>query len=170
MAALVAFGTSCSATLQRRYDQRHGTSTATPASDRSARTTDTDRGSQSGDVGYKKDYDRVADGNAGNNAVPVANGNADYNQRLLNQYAEMDKLGEVVLYELDILDNRYNNLLTDYRNAKPSARQLMSMELDKISDDRLVLYKAYTIIYRNGKADWVTVKKDVENTLRSVRK
>lgn len=170
MVALATFGTSCSATLQRRYDQRHGTSSATAESDRATRTTDTDRASQSGDVSYKKNYDRVADDNTGNNAVPVANGSADYNQRLLNQYAEMDKLGEVVLYELDILDNRYNNLLTDYRSAKPSARQVMSMDLDKISDDRLVLYKAYVNIYRNGKADWTTVKKDVENTLRSVRK
>lgn len=170
MVAWVAVGSSCSATLQRRYDQRHGTSSATPASDRSTRTGESDRDTQSGDVAYRKDYDRVADGNAGGNTAPVAHGNADYNQRTLNQYAEMDKLGEIVLYELDILDNRYNNLLSEYRNAKPSARQVMSMDLDKISDDRLILYKAYVNIYRNGKADWVTVKKDVENTLRSVRK
>lgn len=82
----------------------------------------------------------------------------------------MDKLGEVVLYELDILETRYNNLLTEYRTAKPSQRQVMSVELDKISDDRLVLYKAYTNIYRHGKGDWPNVRKDVENALRSVRK
>ena len=46
----------------------------------------------------------------------------------------------------------------------------MAMELDKISDDRVMLYKAYTSIYRNGKSDWINVKRDVENTLREYRK
>lgn len=170
--ALTAFAVldlSCSAALQRRYDQRHGTSSAaTPASDRSSRSYDTDGNATSGDPTYRKDYDRAADINGGNGTT--ISGNADYNRQLLNQYAEMDKLGEVVLYELDILETRYNNLLAEYRTAKPSQRQVMSMDLDKISDDRLVLYKAYTNIYRNGKSDWGTVRKDVENTLRTVRK
>lgn len=82
----------------------------------------------------------------------------------------MDKLAEVVLYELDNLENRYNNLLNEYKNAKSSSRQVMAMELDKISDDRLTLYKAYTNIYRNGKSDWANVKRDVDNTLREYRK
>lgn len=165
LAAFAVVGLSCSAALQRRYDQRHGTA-ATPASDRSSRSYDTDRNSTGGDATYRKDYDRAADVNTGTGI----SGNSDYDRQLLNQYAEMDKLGEVVLYELDILETRYNNLLAEYRTAKPSQRQVMSMDLDKISDDRLVLYKAYTNIYRNGKSDWVNVRKDVENTLKSVRK
>lgn len=113
----------------------------------------------------------MVDGNnsTGNATAPVS-GNADYNQQLLNQYTEMDKLAEVVLYELDNLENRYNNLLNEYKNAKSSSRQVMAMELDKISDDRLVLYRAYTNIYRNGKSDWANVKRDVDTTLREIRK
>jgi hypothetical protein len=168
--ATIAIATfSCSATLQRRYDQRHGVSSSS-STDRSSRAPEGERDSQANDANYRKDYDKVADGNAAGSVTTSASGNADYNQRLLNQYAEMDKLAEVVLYELDNLENRYNNLLNEYKNAKSSSRQAMAMELDKISDDRLVLYKAYTSIYRNGKSDWANVRRDVDNTLREYRK
>lgn len=166
---MAALTISCSATLQRRYDRMHGTS-STSSTDRSSRAPEGERDYQTNDGNYRKDYDKVVDGNnaAGSIATP-ASGNADYNQRLLNQYAEMDKLAEVVLYELDNLENRYNNLLNEYKNAKSSSRQAMAMELDKISDDRLTLYKAYAQIYRNGKSDWGNVKRDVDNTLREYR-
>lgn len=172
MAAFAALSFSCSATLQRRYDRMHGTSSTSSESstDRSSRAPASDRNDQSADPTYRKDYDRVVDGNNSSASVSTpASGNADYNQRLLNQYADMDKLAEVVLYELDNLENRYNNLLNEYKNAKSSSRQAMAMELDKISDDRLALYKAYTNIYRNGKSDWANVKRDVDNTLREYR-
>lgn len=173
MAVFAVLAFSCSAALQRRYDQRHGISSSSSASstDRSSREPDNSRSTETSNGTYRKDYDRVADNgsNAGTVTSP-ASGNADYNQRLLNQYADMDKLAEVVLYELDNLENRYNNLLNEYKNAKSSSRQVMAMELDKISDDRLALYKAYTNIYRNGKSDWANVKRDVENTLREYRK
>ncbi len=166
---MTAFASSCSATLQRRYDRMHGTSSTTPTTDRSSRAPD-DRNVQTTDPSYRKDYDRVVDGgNTAGNVTPTS-GNADYNQQLLSQYMEMDKLAEVVLYELDNLENRYNTMLNDYKNARSSSRQVMAMELDKISDDRLVLYKAYTNIYRNGKSDWANVKRDVDNTLREIRK
>ena len=151
----------------------HGTSSAssTSSTDRSSRAPEGERNDQSADPTYRKDYDRVVDGNGSSATVTTpASGNADYNQRLLNQYSDMDKLAEVVLYELDNLENRYNNLLNEYKNAKSSSRQVMAMELDKISDDRLTLYKAYTNIYRNGKSDWANVKRDVDNTLREYRK
>ncbi|MGX5853254.1 hypothetical protein ACWKW6_06400 [Dyadobacter jiangsuensis] len=173
MAVFAVLAFSCSAALQRRYDQRHGISSSSSASstDRSSREPDNSRSTETSNGTYRKDYDRVADNgsNAGTVTSP-ASGNADYNQRLLNQYADMDKLAEVVLYELDNLENRYNNLLNEYKNAKSSSRQVMAMELDKISDDRLALYKAYTNIYRNGKSDWANVKRDVDNTLREYRK
>lgn len=174
MAAFAALTFSCSAALQRRYDQRHGisSSSSTSSTDRSSRAPDNGRNTETSDATYRKDYDRVADNGSSAGAVSSspAGGNADYNQRLLNQYADMDKLAEVVLYELDNLENRYNNLLNEYKNAKSSSRQVMAMELDKISDDRLALYKAYTNIYRNGKSDWANVKRDVDNTLREYRK
>jgi hypothetical protein len=167
-AALAAFNMSCSAALQRRYDQRHGVSTST--TEPSSRSTNS-RERETGPETYRKDYDRIADntGVRDADALPVETG-PDYNHKLLQQYAEMDKLGEVVLYELDILETKYNAILADYRTAKPSARQGMTMDLDKLSDDQLVLYKAYTNIYRNGKSNWPVVKREVENTLRSVRK
>lgn len=173
MAVFAALAFSCSAALQRRYDQRHGisSSSSTSSTDRSSREPDNGRSTETSNGTYRKDYDRVADnGSNAGTVTPPASGNADYNQRLLNQYADMDKLAEVVLYELDNLENRYNNLLNEYKNAKSSSRQVMAMELDKISDDRLALYKAYTNIYRNGKSDWANVKRDVDNTLREYRK
>ncbi|MCF0070716.1 hypothetical protein LZD49_09545 [Dyadobacter sp. CY261] len=167
IAAIAALNLSCSATLQRRYDQRHGTS----SSDRSSRAADDDRNDQTADPNYRKDYDRVVDGGNSSGRVSTSgSGNAGYNQQSLNQYAEMDKLAEVVLYELDNLENRYNDLLNEYKNAKSSSRQAMAMELDKISDDRLVLYKAYTNIYRNGKSDWPNVRREVDSVLREIRK
>jgi hypothetical protein len=173
MATFAGLTFSCSAALQRRYDQRHGisSSSSTSSTDRSSRAPDNSRTTETADATYRKDYDRVVDGNGSvANVATPASGNADYNQRLLNQYADMDKLAEVVLYELDNLENRYNNLLNEYKNAKSSSRQVMAMELDKISDDRLMLYKAYANIYRNGKSDWANVKRDVDNTLREYRK
>ncbi|SDE08103.1 hypothetical protein SAMN04487996_103291 [Dyadobacter soli] len=173
LAAFAALNFSCSATLQRRYDRMHGISStsSTSSTDRSSRSSDSDRDNQAADPNYRKDYDRVVDGNNSSaNVSTPASGNSDYNQRLLNQYSDMDKLAEVVLYELDNLENRYNNLLNEYKNARSSSRQVMAMELDKISDDRLMLYKAYTNIYRNGKSDWANVKRDVDNTLREYRK
>lgn len=170
MSAFAALTFSCSATLQRRYDRMHGTS-STSSTDRSSRAPDNDRGNQAADQAYRKDYDRVVDGSGSTaGATTSVSGNAGYNQQLLNQYTDMDKLAEVVLYELDNLENRYNNLLNEYKNAKSSSRQAMAMELDKISDDRLMLYKAYTNIYRNGKTDWANVKRDVDNTLREYRR
>lgn len=174
--AMTVLAASCSDTLQRRYDRMHGTSSG-ESSYRSSRTDDNDRNYRTADGAYRKDYDRVVEGSGTDTRTYDSGtsgfgtpGTGDYNQRLLGQYAEMDKLAEVVLYELDNLDGRYNNLLTEYRNAKPSSRQAMSMQLDRISDDRLLLYRAYTNIYRNGKSDWVNVKRDVENTLREVRR
>ncbi|SEJ14309.1 hypothetical protein SAMN05216327_106306 [Dyadobacter sp. SG02] len=173
IAAFAALTLSCSAALQRRYDQRHGvsSSTSTASTDRSSSGPEDSRNSQTTDPTYRKDYDRVVDGNGSTGGTTTSvSGNAGYNQQLLNQYTDMDKLAEVVLYELDNLENRYNNLLNEYKNAKSSSRQVMAMELDKISDDRLALYKAYTNIYRNGKTDWAAVKRDVDNTLREYRK
>ncbi|WAC09322.1 hypothetical protein [Dyadobacter pollutisoli] len=162
---LAAIAMSCSATLQRRYDQRHGTTSSTNTGP------DQYSDNHSGSGTYKKDYGKITDENSGNTSgVSGLDGSADYNQKLVAQYAEMDKLGEVVLYELDILESRWNVLLEEYKSSKASGKQVISNELDKISDDRIVLYKAYTNIYRNGKTNWPVVKREVENTLRSVRR
>ncbi|MCF2494921.1 MULTISPECIES: hypothetical protein [Dyadobacter] len=165
MAALTVIGSSCSQQLQRRYDQRHGTSSgSTDASDRSY---DSDYRSNNGT--YKRDYDRVLNETPrSDNAVSA--GSSDYNQQLIAQYQEMDKLGEVVLYELDNLESRYNVLINEYRTAKSSQKGVLADQLDRISADQLVLYRAYTNIYRNGKTNWASVKRDVENDLRSVRR
>ncbi|MCF2487929.1 hypothetical protein [Dyadobacter sp. CY347] len=167
MAALTVIGSSCSQQLQRRYDQRHGTTTG--STDASARSYDSDYRSNNGT--YKRDYDRVLNDSqrseSQNNGSP---GSADYNQQLISQYQEMDKLGEVVLYELDNLESRYNVLINEYKTAKSSQKGVLADQLDKVSADQLVLYRAYTNIYRNGKTNWVAVKRDVENDLRSVRR
>jgi hypothetical protein len=163
---IAVMGMSCSATLQKRYDQRHGTTSSTDQPDRYSDTRYGD--TPSSQSTYKKDYGKIADDNSG--STGTVSDNADYNHKLLVQYTEMDKLGEVVLYELDILESRWNVLLEEYKTSKNSGKQVISNELDRVSDDRIVLYKAYTNIYRNGKTNWTVVKRDVENTLRSVRR
>ncbi|TLU99463.1 hypothetical protein [Dyadobacter luticola] len=161
--ALIQF--SCSETLQRRYDQRHGT---TSSSDRYGND-DRDRSRTSptttGKDAYRRDYDKMMEEDVKSNYPK-----ADYNQKLVTQYEEMDKMGELVLYELDILENRWNALTDDYKNANSSEKESIASQLDRITDDRLVLYKAYTNIYKNGKTNWLVVKPEVENTLRSVRR
>lgn len=163
VAALTVIGSSCSQQLQRRYDQRHGTTTS---SDRSY-----DGDYRSGSTTYKRDYDRVLNDPPRTDIQNLGTaGSADYNQQLISQYQEMDKLGEVVLYELDNLENRYNVLINEYRTAKSSQKGVLADQLDKVNADQLVLYRAYTNIYRNGKTNWTSVKRDVENDLRSVRR
>jgi hypothetical protein len=167
MAVLTVLVSSCSQQLQRRYDQRHGTSSS--SSDPSDRSYDSDY--RSGSSTYKRDYDRVLNDSQRNDAQNIGSpGSADYNQQLISQYQEMDKLGEVVLYELDNLESRYNVLISEYKTAKSSQKGVLADQLDKISSDQLILYRAYTNIYRNGKTNWTVVKRDVENDLRSVRR
>ena len=166
---LATFGFSCTQQLQRRYDQRHGTSTYKSSDYDSDRSTNTDY--RSGSETYRKDYDKVSDGTStGSYAISASPGSADYNQQMIGLYQEMDKLGEVVVYELDILESRRNVLLNEYKSAKSSQKQVIGDQLDRISDDQMALYKAYTNIYRNGKSNWTTVKRDVEQVLRSVRR
>jgi hypothetical protein len=154
---------SCSDTLQKRYDQRHGTSTYNSDSDSDSDRYTKTRSSGSGDT-YRRDYGKAADNDS------RGADNADYNRNLVLQYQEMDKLGEVVLYEISNLEKRWDTLLGEYKSARTSGRQVISDELDRIDEDQKTLYKAYTNIYRNGKNNWPVVKTEVENTLSSIRK
>lgn len=128
-------------------------------------------GSKNTDV-YKKDYGKLVDtkpensdfsGNSPGNSVQ------DYNQKLVSQYAEMDKVGDLVLYELDIIERRYTLLLGQFKTANNADRESISGELDKLSADQLMLYKSYTKIYKSGKTDWPRVKNEVETTLMNLR-
>ncbi|WP_229215080.1 hypothetical protein [Dyadobacter bucti] len=167
MLALAAMGFSCSETLQRKYDRRHG---ITSDSDDYRSDSDRyDRRTPTSTSVYRKDYDRIADENS-RGVGSTGSGDADYNRRLVDQYTDMDKTGELVLYELDALESRWNVLLSEYRTARSSGKEVIATELDKISADQILLYKAYTNIYRNGKNNWAAVKREVENTLRSVRR
>lgn len=121
---------------------------------------------------YRKDYSKLTDKKPeDSDLVKTATGNSiqDYNQKLINQYAEMDKLGDVVLYEIDIIDRRYAVLLNQYKSASNADREVISGELDKLTANQLTLYKAYTHVYKNGKTDWPGVKNEVETTLFNFR-
>ncbi|TDE18200.1 hypothetical protein [Dyadobacter psychrotolerans] len=117
---------------------------------------------------YRKDYGRLADTKT-ENSVPVISGNVDYNQKLIALYTEMDKMADVVLYELDITERRWNMLLEKYKTSNANDRDMISRDLDKLTADQLTLYKAYTNIYKNGKSDWPRVKSEVESTLMNLR-
>ncbi|WP_031526604.1 hypothetical protein [Dyadobacter crusticola] len=157
LTAVAAFQLSCSATLQKRYDQRHGTSTYDSDRYRNTRSTGSDDS-------YRRDYSKINEGSS------RGAGDADYNRNLVLQYQEMDKLGEVVLYEISNLEKRWDTLIGEYRSARNSGRQVISDQLDRIDEDQKMLYKAYTRIYRDGKSNWPAVKSEVESTLNSVRR
>ena len=121
---------------------------------------------------YKKDYARITDGKAGSlNAPGSFSGNSvqDYNQKVVNQYAEMDRLGDVILYELDIIERRYTSLLEQYKTSNNQDRDAVARELDVLNANQLTLYKSYTTIYKNGRNDWPQVKAQVETMLLNLR-
>lgn len=164
---LFVTGISCSETLQRNYDRRHGTY----SSDRYSRS-ERDRINRSEDAAsrnaYRRDYEKAA---AEDLSIRTGSGgDTGSGQQLLSQYEDMDKVGEVIIYELDVLERRWNVLLNEYKTADQSQKETISSELDQISADQITLYKAYTHIYRDGKTNWPAVKREVETTLRTVRK
>jgi len=127
--------------------------------------------SRTSDV-YRKDYSRLTDAkseNSGQTTGGSSNAMQDYNQKLVSQYVEMDRLGDVILYELDIIDRRWTLLLDQFKTANGQDRESISKELDQLNANQLSLYKAYTKIYKNGKTDWSRVKSEVENTLLNLR-
>ena len=131
----------------------------------------TGKGDQS-EVRYNKDYLKTAnetDPRTGSDSRSINNANADSNQQLINQYAEMDKLGGLVLYELDIVERRRDVLLNKFRSASASEREALTNELNTLDGNQIALYKAYVKVYKEGKTDWPNVHKSVENTLLSLR-
>ncbi len=155
-------------------DKKHGDYLNTSVSVDSARVSQApirvpERENASTEV-YRRDYSRLTDTQNEPQPAGVTNtGGADFNQKLVNQYIEMDKLGELVLYELDVVEKRYNRLLEQYKTANNNDRMAISKELDRLSADQLQLYKSYTTIYKYGKSDWSKVKGDVETTLMDLR-
>ncbi|KAA6441516.1 hypothetical protein FEM33_01945 [Dyadobacter flavalbus] len=164
---LFVTGVSCSETLQRNYDRRHGTYSGDRYS-RAERDRINRREDAASRSAYRRDYDRVTADDLSIRAG--SGGGTGSNAQLLVQYEDMDKVGEVIIYELDVLERRWNVLLNEYKTADQTQKETISTELDQISADQITLYKAYTRIYREGKTNWPIVKRDVENTLRTVRK
>ncbi len=122
---------------------------------------------------YKKDYSSlVGSGVATSASIPLTRDEMtlrDYNQNLVDQYRNMDQLGEVVLFEIGVIDKAWQLTANRFKTANPNERDLIARELSKLDDDKLLLYKAYTKIYKSGKSDWVKVKNEVEDTLLNIR-
>jgi len=118
---------------------------------------------------YRADYGKMSGGKLDNQSVMPFNGNAEINDRLVKQYAEMDRLADLVLYELNILEKRWDLLLSKYKTAAPADRERIAADLDLLSADQLKLYRAHVKIYKEGKNDWEATKKDVDATLLAVR-
>ncbi|HEV7382127.1 MAG TPA: hypothetical protein VGN64_20165 [Dyadobacter sp.] len=123
---------------------------------------------QKADGSYRKDYSTIADAPTAKSSSARVETSDQYD-RLTKLYEEMDKLGDVVLYEIDIAERRYNNLLADYKNANAENRQQISRELDKLNADQMTLYKSYASIYKRGKTDWPNVRAEVDATLLKLR-
>ncbi|MEO6686837.1 MAG: hypothetical protein ABIN24_12775 [Dyadobacter sp.] len=135
-------------------------------------TTSYNTGKDQPDVRYKKDYLKTGnetDIRPGSDSRIGNNSNAEANQQLINQYAEMDKLGGLVLYELDIVERRRDVLLEKFRSASAQERETLTSELNTLDGNQIALYKAYVKVYKEGKTDWPNVHKSVENTLLSLR-
>jgi hypothetical protein len=118
------------------------------------------------DVSYKKDYLRTG---SDTGLSPDRSSNTESSQQLISQYAEMDKLGDLVLYELDIVERRRDVLLDKYKSASNAERETLSNELNRLDSNQIALYKAYVKVYKEGRTDWPAVHKSVESTLLSLR-
>jgi len=94
---------------------------------------------------------------------------ADQNQNLEVQYAEMDKLADRVLYELEVNERQKEGLLDRFRSASSGDRETISQELNKLDANQITLYKAYVRIYKDGKSNWTAVQRSVEDTLLGLR-
>lgn len=101
------------------------------------------------------------------NSATRGNNQSDQNQ--LIQYSEMDKLADLILYELDITEKRKDSLLDRFKNSSSGERENITQELNKLDANQLTLYKAYVQVYKDGKSDWPAVRKNVENTLLTIR-
>jgi hypothetical protein len=124
------------------------------------------------EVTYKKDYSKSgsnSDVRSGSDSRNGSDSNTRTNQQLLDQYAEMDKLGDLVLYELDIVERRKDVLLNKYKSASSSERETLENELNTLDNNQVALYKAYVKVYKEGKTDWPAVHQSVESTLLSLR-
>ena len=104
-----------------------------------------------------------------NSSGVVSFSNAEANEKLIRQYAEMDRLADLVVYELGILDKRWDILLSKYKTASSNEREKISADLDQLNADQIQLYKAHVRIYKDGKTDWSLTKRDVEATLLNMR-
>ncbi len=93
----------------------------------------------------------------------------DYNQTMVNQYKSMDQLGEIILFEIGIIERSWQMNANRFKTANANERDRLASELSKLDDDKLELYKAYTKIYKQGKSNWAKVKLEVEDTLRGMR-
>ena len=96
-------------------------------------------------------------------ASPVAD------QNLIAQYAEMDKVADRILYELEINEKQKEALLDRFKSASSGDRENINQELNKLDGNQLTLYKAYVRVYKDGKSNWPTVRRSVEDTLLSLR-
>jgi hypothetical protein len=137
-----------------------------------ADTTSTSTIADGGDVRkpdgeYKKDYARLT--GTSDKPQPSQHEVGAQTSQLARMYEDMDKLADVVLYEIDITERRYNKLLSDFKTASASDRDAISSELDKLSANQTTLYKSYVSIYKQGKTDWPKVKAEVDSTLLRLR-
>ncbi|WP_025761749.1 hypothetical protein [Dyadobacter tibetensis] len=118
---------------------------------------------------YARNYDLSMDGESSSSVSPIDGSLAAYNQKMVDQYKEMDQLAEVVLYEINVIDKTWSQYAQQYKRASANERDQLSRELSRLDDQKLLLYKTYTRIYKQGKTDWESVKQDVEKNLLSVR-
>ncbi len=124
-------------------------------------------------MSYRKDYSSLSGSTASAQVtMPLSREEMtlrDYNQNLVTQYQRMDELGEVILFEVGVIEKSWQLYAEQYKTASASERDHIARELTRLDDNKLLLYKAYTKIYKQGKLDWLNIKKEVENTILSTR-
>ena len=120
---------------------------------------------------YRKDYGRIAytPTETSMNASGSNYAKNDLNDKLVKQYADMDRLADLVLYELGIVERRFDLLLGRFKTASGLEREKISDDLDQLNADQLKLYKAHVQIYKDGKLDWPQTKREVEAVLLALR-
>ncbi|CAG4994430.1 hypothetical protein DYBT9275_01390 [Dyadobacter sp. CECT 9275] len=116
---------------------------------------------------YRRDYARISETTAPGITESSKEGGSE--RLLVLQYQEMDRLADVVLYEISVVEKRWDMLIEQYKNASVPEREQISRELESLDTRKLSLYKAYVKIYKEGKNDWPATKKQVEEILLVLR-
>jgi ElaB/YqjD/DUF883 family membrane-anchored ribosome-binding protein len=97
-----------------------------------------------------------------------------YQNENRNPYAnenrnDMDRLGDLVSYEIDYIENRMKDIAEKAKDSSKRDREQMEKQLRDLEKDRMELYRAHRKVYQDGRNDMESVDREVRDTLNRIR-